>query len=196
MDLPALSPKRLSGAEPLTAPDGTVLAHLSDFWSWAHSDLVSNTERGKLAEYLVACALGLQGKELPSWNSYDLITSEGIKVEVKASGYIQSWGQSKLSTLTFGIQPTHSWNPDASAYAAEEKRQADVFVFCVFKHTDQDTLNPLDVSQWDFYPLPTKVLNNAVGPQKRITLPSLLSLGAEKCPYRLLREKIISLVNP
>lgn len=192
---PDLSAKKLCGTEPLTAPDGMVLGRLSDFWSWAHADLVSNTERGKLAEYIVACALEVQNQDLPSWNSCALVSPEGIRIEVKASGYIQSWGQAKVSTLSFGIQPTHSRNPETNSYAGEEKRQSDIYVFCVFKNTDQNTLNPLDVSQWDFYLLPSKVLNEKVGAQKRITLSRLLSIGAEKCQYRSLHDRICSLVR-
>ena len=30
---------------------------LLDFWSCAHSDMISNAERGRFAEYIVSCAL-------------------------------------------------------------------------------------------------------------------------------------------
>lgn len=103
---PAIKPKFLSGDKPLLDTEGKQVAQLVDYWSWAHSDLIGNTERGGLAEYIVACALGIQKKERVAWDKYDLLSEEGIAVEVKASGYIQTWEQEKLSNITFGIQPT------------------------------------------------------------------------------------------
>ena len=45
-----------------------------------------------------------------NWDKYDLLFLEGIAVEVKSSGYLQSWDQDKLSSLGFGIQPIHGWD--------------------------------------------------------------------------------------
>ena len=53
--LPAIQATRKSGKECFEGMDGE--NSLQDFWAWAFSDLVSNTERGKLAEYLVAKAV-------------------------------------------------------------------------------------------------------------------------------------------
>lgn len=195
MEYPEIRPPKLTGAEPLTAPDGQQVSNLLGFWSWAYSNLIGNTERGALAEYIVACALGVQDKERISWDKFDLLSPEGTSIEVKTSGYIQTWQQEKLSTLTFGIQPTYGWDHETNLYESTRTRQAEIYVFCVHKHTDQDTLNPLDISQWDFYLLPTKVLNKKAGSQKRISLPSLIALGAEKCAYQDLHTRIERLVN-
>jgi hypothetical protein len=77
-------------------------------------------------------------------------------------------------------------------YDAEKKRQSDVYVFCVLKHKDQATLNPLDLSQWDFYVMSTAVLNKAAPGQKTISLRSLLDKGAKQCEYAMLYETIKS----
>ncbi|MEI3453818.1 MAG: hypothetical protein V8Q91_10525 [Bilophila wadsworthia] len=111
---------------------------LQDFWAWAFSDLVSNTERGKLAEYLVAKAMGCGTQISQTWESYDLLSPEGIKIEVKTSAYIQSWKQKAFSKISFGIAKTKFW--DGLDYVGEKKRHADVYVFCVLKHKDQETL--------------------------------------------------------
>ena len=79
----ALPPKRMNGNEPLLLPNGKKVANLKDFWSWAYSDLISNAERGALAEYIVACALGVNSTERGSWNKYDLVTPEGIRSKLK-----------------------------------------------------------------------------------------------------------------
>lgn len=77
-----------------------------------------------------------------NWDKYDLLSLEGIAVEVKSSGYLQSWDQDKLSSLGFGIQPTHGWDSSSNTYSNEPARQSDIYVFCVHKHTEQDTVNP------------------------------------------------------
>ena len=48
---------------------------------------------------------------------------------------------------------------------------------------DKDTVNPLDLTQWDFYILDTEVLNKKLPTQKTITLSSLLKLDPVKAKY-------------
>lgn len=161
---------------------------LRDYWSWAHSDVIGNAERGKLAEYLVAIAFDLHEGIRTEWDSYDLLTKDGIKIEVKSSGYIQTWTQKKLSDIRFGIQPTQAWNPETGEYINFKERQSDVYIFCVHKHQDQATINPLDISQWDFYSISTEILNDKVLKQKTITLSSLIRLGGVKVDFDNLAE--------
>ena len=61
------------------------------------------------------------------------------------------------------------------------RRQADVYVFALENCTIQDMVNPnpLDLSQWEFYVLPTSKLNER-GAQANIKLPQLVALGARK----------------
>jgi len=47
---------------------------LLDFWQWSASDLVGNTLRGVLAEYIVAQALAAAREIREGWAPYDLIT--------------------------------------------------------------------------------------------------------------------------
>lgn len=193
MSYPPIPAQRRHGNEPLIDTQGITVSQLSDFWSWAYSNLVGNTERGALAEYIVACALGIQDTVRVNWDRYDLLSSEGIAIEVKSSGYIQTWAQEKPSSLIFSIQPTYGWDSQTNQYNTEKVRQSDIYVFCVHKHLDQESVNPLDLSQWDFYLLPTQVLNKAVGMQKTISLSSLLKIGAEKCVFENLHTRIIQL---
>lgn len=193
--LPAIEPKRLTGTEPLLAPDGKQLSNLLGFWQWAYSDLVINAERGALAEYIVACALGIAHSERIAWDKYDLRSAEGIAIEVKTSGYLQTWRQTSLSKPIFGIQPTHAWDGKTNEYASEKKRQSDIYVFCLHKHTDQETVNPLDISQWTFYLMPTPILNEKFGAQKSVSLASLLKAGAEQCCYDMLKKRIPELAK-
>lgn len=50
-------------------------------------------------------------------------------------------------------------------------------------HKIQDTIDPLDMDQWDFYILPTSVLDDKVGDQKRIGLNSLIKLNPLHVKY-------------
>lgn len=194
-DYPAIEPKRLTGTELLVAPNGKPVGNLTDFWRWAYSDLMGNAERGALAEYIVACALEIHTKERVSWDKYDLLTEDGIAIEVKTSGYLQTWQQKALSKPVFGIQPTFGWDSRTNAYDSEKKRQSDIYVFCVHAHTDQNTVDPLMISQWEFYLMPTKILDEKFGDQKTATLVSLIRAGAEKCNYADLGRKIRTMVR-
>ena len=54
---------------------------LQDFWRWQSSDLLNNTLRGVLAEFLVAKALGLDtdGPRI-EWGSYGNLYQPKIKL--------------------------------------------------------------------------------------------------------------------
>lgn len=91
-ELPQLAVIRKQGIEPFHEGREPLPFALSDFWSWAFSDLVANTTRGLIAEYLVARALDADQGCRTEWDAWDVVTPDGIKVEVKSSAYIQSWG--------------------------------------------------------------------------------------------------------
>ena len=56
-------------------------------------------------------------------------------------------------------------------------------MFALLAHTDQQTLDPLDLSQWEFYVLPTTLLDNRKRSQHSITLPSLRKLSGPSISY-------------
>jgi len=69
-----------------------------DFWAWAYSDILSNTNRGVFAEHLVAHALGADAEVRVEWDAYDcLYKGEGI--EVKSAAYLQSYTIKDLSII-------------------------------------------------------------------------------------------------
>ncbi len=186
----AITTQKKTGKEPFLNSGVGMQKTLYDFWAWAFSDIIGNTERGKLAEYIVAMAIGTADEISTSWESYDLATPDGVRIEVKTSGYLQTWEQKSLSKINFGIRPTHAWDSKENIYDDSIVRQADAYVFCVHKHTEQDTLNPLDINQWDFYTLSTKVLNEKATNQKTITLNGVISLGAVKSDFAGLEQAI------
>ena len=168
---------------------------LLDYWRWAHSNLVDNTERGVFAEFLVHMAVGATSKTRTNWDNYDILSPEGIRIEVKASGYIQSWAQEKLSAISFSVRSTYGWDAETNQYLEECARQSDVYVFCLHKHVEQETINILDVNQWTFFVLPTSVLNAKAGNQKTITLNGIRKLGAVETDYEALHKTICRLAG-
>ena len=145
-----------SGREPFVNNNHDKNVTIKDFWSWAHSDLIGNAERGKLAEYIVALSLDVTEGTRTEWDSFDILSNDGIKIEVKSSGYIQSWYQNGYSDIKFGIQPTQAWDMKNNTYDSIKKRQADIYVFCIHKEKNPEILNPLDLFQWEFYVLNTR----------------------------------------
>lgn len=174
----------------ITDGQGNEISTVLDYWKWAHSCLMDNAERGAFAEYLVACAIGGKGKGRVNWDKYDLVSEEGITVEVKTSAYIQVWGQEKLSAIRFGIQKTYGYIPDSNLYEAEKKRQAQVYVFCVYAETNQKMVNLLDTTRWKFYVLSSKAFDESksYADAGSIGLGPLIKLGAVECRYEELHN--------
>lgn len=168
---------------------------LIDFWRWSVSDLMSNATRGILAEFIVGTAVGIESMGLrDEWDAFDLITNEGIKIEVKSSAYIQCWGQKKHSTISFSIKKSRFWDSENNNHISEYKRHADIYVFCHLKHTDQETIDPMKMEQWDFYILPTHRLDSYERSQSSITLNSLRKLTDPKS-YSEIKSEIGAITN-
>ena len=162
---------------------------VDDFWKWAFSDLVSNSTRGIFAEFIVAKALEINEGIRDAWDAYDL-SYNGLKIEIKTSGYIQTWAQKDFSNPVFSIAETFSWEKEINKREKIKKRQADVYIFCLHHHKDQGTINPLDLSQWSFYVVKTSVLNDILPNQKTITLKKILELGANEISYSEIKDSI------
>ncbi|MDE2756857.1 MAG: hypothetical protein OXI92_09980 [Acidobacteriota bacterium] len=173
-ELPRITVIRRTGTEPFI---GTEHLRLKHFWEWSASDLVSNATRGILAEFLVAAAIGQSDGVRSEWDAYDLQTASGLKLEVKSSAYLQSWYQRVFSKITFSIRPTRAWNAQTNQYDSEAQRQADVYVFALLHHKEQDTVNALDLSQWTFYVVSRQRLECARPNRKSIALGQLLKIG-------------------
>lgn len=177
--------------EPIYDDKGKQISSVLEFWQWAYSDIIGNIERGHFAEYLVACALNVRQNTRVEWDKYDVLTNDDISIEVKSSGYAQTWQQKGKSKISFSIHPTRAFNSKTNAYEEEIKRQAQIYVFCVHNYEKKDEgINPLDMKQWDFYILPTEKLNMEVKEQKTISLQKIIKLGAEKCSYSELSASI------
>lgn len=175
-NLEAIKAVPKTGIEVLTFNDKNIGYSLFDFWQWSVSDLISNSTRGRLAEFIVGTAVGINPKKVrDEWDTFDIKTYNGIKIEVKSASYIQSWEQKKFSNIVFSIKKTKKSNQEAP------KRYADVYVFCLLKIKDQKIIDPLKLEQWNFYVLPTYKIDSYTRSQVSITLNSLNKMA---CPIK------------
>lgn len=140
---PALT---LSGAETFNGLEASVV----DFWRFAMNDLRTNNVRGYLAEFLVARALGSLAARV-EWDPWDVTAPDGTRVEVKSSGYLQSWGQKKLSRPTFRVAAAYGWDEATDSWSAEQRFHAGAYVFCLHTAATHDEYDPLEIDQWRFY---------------------------------------------
>ena len=185
-----LKVKRKTGDECFFSPAGLSRSTVLDFWKWAFSDLVTNSMRGLVAEFIVASALGVSLDVRNPWLHYDLTAKSGLKVEVKSAAYLQSWPQTKESPISFSVAKARKWAYPPARLLGQLKRYADLYVFCVLKHRRKRSLNPLNLGQWDFYVIDAKALNKGVGNQKILSLNKLLKLSPVKTNYEQLKVTV------
>lgn len=192
---PPIVPTVKRGDEVLHDKTRPIGPTLHDFWRWSASDLLSNATRGVLAEFIVASALGLDSGTRSEWDSVDLCTTEGARIEVKSAAYLQSWAHQRLSTISFDIRPTRGWDFTTGRYSDRVCRQADIYVFCLLNHVDKSTVDPLDVSQWQFFLVRTSVLDALLPAQKRVRLGRLLRLEHHAVAYHELASSVVLLLH-
>ncbi|MBK9249342.1 MAG: hypothetical protein IPM69_14825 [Ignavibacteria bacterium] len=158
-----------------------------DFWIWNQSNLIENRNRGILAEFIVRQALEITTPTRLEWDSFDLLTDKGVKIEVKSAAYIQSWKQRKYSNISFDISKTKSLLLD-NKYSTECSRQSNIYIFCLLHHQEQQSIDPLNLEQWTFYIVPTEVLEANFPIQKTISLSTLERISMCKCNFGQLKE--------
>ena len=162
--------EKFLNSENLPISDKTI----GDYWQWAFSDLIGNSERGVIAEYLVAMASGSERPVRNSWEPYDIQSTNGKKIEVKSAAYVQSWAQSKPSQIRFSIRKTLEWVPEENRFGKDRKRHSDLYVFCVLTEKIKSEVNPLDIEQWEFYIMSTQLMDKELADSQSISLATVL----------------------
>lgn len=199
MSLKRLSLKKRTGSEPFSIRGRATAFTVLDFWQWSTSDLVSNATRGCLAEFIVAKALKISTNSVNSvrdeWAAYDLITPDGIKVEVKSAAYMQSWDQNRPSRISFSIRQARTWDSETNRLSAKASWSADVYVFAFLAHLDKPSIDPLNLDQWKFYVLSTQALSERTRSEQSIALSSLERLNAGPFSYDELEKAVVIACN-
>jgi hypothetical protein len=179
-----------TGSEKFRAAGQPLGFDLLSFWRWSASDLVSNSLRGLIAEYIVAVDLGVADRPRIEWNAYDFVTKRGTRVEVKSASYLQSWPQKELSKIRFGIAPKQGWDAATNEWWPEKRRNSNAYVFCLLAHKDPRTVDPLDLDQWRFFVLSTRTLDDKVQGQQSLGLRRLKELGAIPAAFGTIGETV------
>lgn len=177
--------------------DGEYLQYsMLDFWKWAYSNLSHNMLRGKFAEFIVKSALDQNGYCLNpevqmGIEPFDLngpmlpFGNRQARLEVKCSAYLQAWEirhpEKGLEAInpTFSIAPAKLPDKDGDFNdAAPRQRNNDVYIFSIYTAKSR-RCNVLDLSWWEFYVIPTFILdsNPELKERKTISLKKSSSLA-------------------
>jgi hypothetical protein len=168
---------------------------LLDFWSWAFSDILTNTMRGIIAEFIIATALNINIKNpRDGWSKFDLVY-RNLGIEVKSAAYHQRWYQEKLSNISFNIQKRRAWDANTNKFEDISKRQADIYVLSLLAEKDRDKVNPLIIDQWQFWVVKKSFFDNRERSQHSITYNSLLKEIGEPISYSKLKIAIDNLIE-
>lgn len=186
--------KNLLSGDELFLDNGKPLGlTMRDFWSFQFSNILHDPD--EIAEFLVAKALGMNepcNKEY--WTLCD-IQYRDKRVEVKETSFFHSFNEpGKVSkNRVFGIQKANSIYEDQE-HENRYERQNDLYVFCLLNGTDREEAWPLEVSHWEFYVVPTAVINQECGDQKTISLSRVRSF-ATHVNYSELRRAIDKVID-
>lgn len=135
---------------------GELYFTIGQFWKWAFSDLSLNTTRGILAEFIVGMILGAKMNFAKNdWDPNDLVLEDGTTIEVKSSGYLQTWKQKTLSKIYFGGLKSKN---AIGAYKEKDEYNSQYYVFCVFNAKTDEEYRLLDLSLWEFRILPRQTV--------------------------------------
>ena len=180
----------LTGKEQFTNNGESIGFSVNDFWSFQFSNILHDPD--EVAEFLVAKALG-QYKPFNKdhWTLYDIDYS-GKRIEVKETAYyhpINKPGQLSKRRV-FGISKANS-DYEESNQENRFERQNDIYVFCLLTGETAEEAWPLEVSHWQFYVVPTKVINKECGDQKTVSL-SRVQTFTKPVDFKHLKEAIDS----
>lgn len=166
-----------------------------DFWRFHYSNIYDLQD--KIAEFIVAKALGVnEAQNDQYWTLWD-VSYRNKRIEVKETSYYHSFNQEgKVSKQRiFGItkangsyDPTKSGNTDFC-------RQNDIYVFCLNIGDTKETSNPLNLNNWEFYIIPTAIINEKCGNNKSISLGRIKNLGYSAKRYDEIRAEIDSIID-
>jgi hypothetical protein len=190
-----ISTKYTRGNNPLIIDDAASEYTLLDFWSWAFSDVLTNTTRGMLAEFIIAMALGIDLKKPRDvWGKFDL-TYRNHGIEVKSASFHQKWYQQRLSTISFNVSKRKGWDENTNKFEPISRRQADIYVLSLLSEKDREKVNPLNMDQWRFWVIGTSFFDNRPRSQHSITYNSLIKEIGVPIIYAQLKMAIDGLIE-
>ena len=186
---PRLPNKRRSGEETFFTARNEFELKLHDYWSWAHSAIASNVERGIIAEFLVGSAIGAINSDSwrDPWADFDISWGE-FKIEVKSAAYIQDWPQPDYSKIQF--TRLKSRKVDDYSNVEDKALKADLYVLCLQDCKDHAIFNILDLDQWKFWILTSQEVSKILGSSEVMTLSKLDAANLLPVSYLKLQNEI------
>ena len=167
-----------------------MILDLNEFQNWAFGDSLENTLRAIVGEFIVLKAVKAEAVHRRNWDGCDILMTDDTKIEVKVSGYVQSWQQKGPSTISFDIALKDPWFARESRSLGYKCRHADVWVFAVHHEQDRHKANPFDTDQWGFLVTSSRWLNEVFGTQKSVRYSVLRQNGLELVGFDKLAEAI------
>lgn len=151
-----------TGTEPFTVNNQPTGMTIADYWRWS-SNPHDRSFRSSLAQFIVSASLdAAEGRKC------DVITKDGLRIVVKTTSYNHSADPDSPDHVRFDLEPFDT--------------VSDIHVFCVCKTLIADE-DPINLDLWDFYVVPTAVVDDELLWQKSITLPKLTDLHPYFCDY-------------
>ena len=153
-----------------------------DFWQFKYSNIYNLQE--VIAEFLVAKALDREKADNDDyWTLWD-IDYRNKRIEVKQTSYYHSFNKPGVVSKqrSFGINKTNSnyeYVNEKNCY----ERQNDIYVFCLNTGDTAESSNPLNLENWEFYIVPTRIINEFCGDYKTISLGRIKTMGFTPIPY-------------
>lgn len=183
---------KLKGDEKFTIDGKPTEMNVLDFWRFHYCERFDLQD--KIAEYIVAKALGNdEAINTKMWTLFDILY-RNTRVEVKETSYYHAWQsdeEPKSDARVFSITKAYSEYKDAnSAY----ERQNDIYVFCLNTGKNKEESDPLVLEHWEFYVVPTFLINRECADAKKISLGRVRKL-ARKIGYGELKSEIDRIIN-
>ena len=166
-----------------------------DFWSFNYSNIYNL--HGEIAEFVVAKALNVNETQNSAyWALWD-ITYRDKKIEVKATAYFHLWNSDgKVSNQrTFSIAMANGSYDTPKSGNKDFCRQNDIYVFCLNTGETKEKANPLNLNNWEFYIVPTSVINDKCGNNKTISLGRIRNLGFSAKRYDEIKTEIDKIID-
>ncbi|MBQ4066239.1 MAG: hypothetical protein IJD22_01220 [Clostridia bacterium] len=161
-----------------------------DFWRFHYSNIYDI--QGRIAEFIIARALGIEESQNDQyWTLWDT-TYRNVRIEVKETSYYHSFNkEGKVSyKRNFGITKANgSYDPQVSGNT-EFCRQNDLYIFCLNTGETREDSYPLNLNNWEFYIVPTSVINEKCKNNKTISLNKIRKLGFLPLKYDGIRPAV------
>lgn len=183
----------MNGNEKFLFEDKELDFGILDFWKYKYSNIWNMQEY--IAEFLIEKALGLEkSQNTDSWTLYD-IDYRSKRIEIKETSYYHPWNENGniSNQRVFGITMANS-SYEKPSQENKFERQNDIYVFCLNIGKTREEANPMNITNWEFYIVPTKTINALCGKNKTISLGKVKSI-AKQVDYFEIKNYIDDLID-